>query len=255
MTLLAMERMKLFSTRSPWWCMALTTVAVIGFATVFAVSLDDDDIHLMTPSATQLGLNMGLIVMMVMAALAVTTEYRFGTMRATFLSVPSRRRVLLAKTAVVAVVAGVVGELVALASWGMGALLQPDAAMALTTDQQYRAIFGAGLYYALAAVIAVAVGLLVRHTAGAVALLLGWIFVVESLLTFLPSIGPAMMGWLPFVNGGNFLLAGQPADAVGQPAPPAADMVFGPWGSLGYLAAWAAVLLTAAIVLAKRRDA
>ena len=43
---------------------------------------------------------------MVMATLAVTTEYRFGTIRATFQAVPNRTRTLLAKTTVVALFAG-----------------------------------------------------------------------------------------------------------------------------------------------------
>jgi ABC-2 type transport system permease protein len=32
MTLLAVERIKLFTTRSPWWCALITLVLTIGFA-------------------------------------------------------------------------------------------------------------------------------------------------------------------------------------------------------------------------------
>lgn len=36
MTLLAVERIKLFTTRSPWWCALITLAVVVGFAAIFA---------------------------------------------------------------------------------------------------------------------------------------------------------------------------------------------------------------------------
>src|SRR3954462_9266710 len=124
MTLLAVERIKLFSTRSPWWCMALAIGLTVGMAALIAANTGDQ--LPMSVGLSQSFSNFGMIVIMVMAALAVPTEYRFGTIRATFLAVPGRTPALLAKTPVVALLAGVVGEVVAFGSWGISKLIKPS---------------------------------------------------------------------------------------------------------------------------------
>ena len=107
---------------------------------------------------------------------------------------------------------------------------------------------------AVSAVLAVAVRILVRQTAGAVALLLVWAL-VETVVAFLPRIGDDIGPWLPFGNGGNFLTAGD--DIVsGTAAGFSVDYPFGPWGSLAYFAAFSLVLLVVvSLVVAQRRDA
>jgi ABC-2 type transport system permease protein len=254
MTLLTVERIKLFSTRSPWWCMAVAVAVTVGITSIFSVATKQADIHNVTPAATQFPYSFGLVVMMVMATLAITTEYRFGTIRPTFLAVPTRTPALLAKTAVAAGLAGVVGEIAAAGSWVMAKLIKPDAPLALETAQAYRNVFGVGLVYVGGAVIAVAVGLLIRHSAGAIVTLLVWLFLAENLLPVIPNIGKTIQKWLPFVNGDNFIVAGRPAGNTDGP-PVLENMPFGPWGSLLYFAAWGAGLLGLGLALARRRDA
>ena len=108
--------------------------------------------------------------------------------------------------------------------------------------------------FAVSAVLAVAVGILVRQTAAAVALLLVWALVVENVLTFLPRIGDDIAPWLPFNNVGNFLTAGDDV-ASGAAFGFAVDYPFGPWGSLAYFAAISLALLVISIIVAQRRDA
>jgi ABC-2 type transport system permease protein len=239
MTLLAAERIKLLSTRSPWWCAALAVALVAGM-TGLVVATSDAGAGPLPPALGAAVLEVGMVVVMVMAALSVTTEYRFGTIRTTFQAVPRRSAVLLAKTAVVAVVAGVVGLVAAFAAWAVVALLSPAQALPLDSEESWRAVAGAGPAFAVAAVLAVAVGTIVRHSAGAVAALLVWALLAENLLTLLPGIGEHLAGWLPFANLTGFLAGGTP---------------FGPWGSLGWVAAVAAALLALALGVAGRRDA
>ena len=111
MTLLNVERIKLFSTRSPYWCLAAIAVAALGFATLFGL-VENGDAAI--PYLFLRGVGLGMSIYMVLAALAVTTEYRFGTIRNTFLGVPRRPRVLLAKTVLLALIGAVVGLLAAL---------------------------------------------------------------------------------------------------------------------------------------------
>lgn len=254
MTLLAVERIKLFSTRSPWWCMAAAVALVVGFGALLTLAIGTDGDPPISAGVAVMGNGFGLVLMMVMAALAVTTEYRFGTMRPTFLAIPRRTPALLAKTAVVATVAGVVGSLTALAAWGLAYVMQPGAALALGTEQEYRIVLGMGLYWMFAAVTAVAIALLVRQTAAALAIIFTWVFVVESLIPVIPSVGETVGLWLPFLNAGaNFLWGGLPEGEIGTPLP--GEMPFSPWGSLLYFAGIAVALLVAALVTTKRRDA
>ncbi|MFC0066840.1 ABC transporter permease [Umezawaea endophytica] len=249
-TLLAVERIKLFSTRSPWWCMALAMVITIGMAAVIAANTDER-FPLSVP-VSQGFTNFGMVVIMVMAALAVTTEYRFGTIRSTFLAAPDRVRPLLAKTTVVALLSALVGEVIAFGSWGIGRLIKPDADMALNSAAEWRNVAGTGLVFAFAAVLAVAVGILVRQTAAAVAILLVYTMLLENLIGIIPTIGPKIQRWLIGRNSDHFLTAGNES-FISEGG--GADQPFGPWGSLAYYAAVCVGFLVVALVVAKRRDA
>jgi ABC-2 type transport system permease protein len=244
MSLLAVERIKLFSTRSPWWCMVVALALTIGFAALIA-GMSGGNFPLTLPM-TQFGVKFGLLVVMVMAALAVTTEYRFGTIRATFQAVPNRVAALTAKTAVVGALALVLGEVASFGSWAVAKLMVPDAALAISTADDWRQVAGVGLVFTFGAIIAIAVGILLRQSAGAITLLLIWSQLVETLVVLIPEVGVDIQKWLPFTTADRFLTAAGEAPT---------DAPFGPWGSLAYFGAVACGLLIAALVVAHRRDA
>jgi ABC-2 type transport system permease protein len=256
MTLLAVERIKLFTTRSPWWCALITLVLTIGFSALVVGNSNDAEISA-TVAATQFGYSFGMAVIMVLAALAVTTEYRFGTIRTTFQAIPHRTSALLAKTTVVALLALVIGELSAFGSWAVGMLLKPNADLALNSSADWINVAGVGAIYALAAVIAVAVGILIRHSAGAIALLLIYALAVESLVRLIPKIGDDIFKWMPF-NVAEKFLTGDGASNMGRNAAagaPLSTATLSQGWALVYFAAFAIVLLIIAISSANRRDA
>jgi len=249
MTLLATERIKLFTTRSPWWSMLLALGLSVGFASLIAANITSGTS--LSISEAEGGYQFSLVVMMVMAALAVTTEYRFSTIRVSFQAVPNRIALLLAKTAVVAVLAAIVGEVTAFASWVVARTIHPSTLLALSSEQAWRGVAGMGLVYAVTAVIAVAVGILIRQTAGAVAILLIYSLLVENLVVLIPKIGTTIQKWMPFTEANNFLVAGSPnVTRRGLE-----DMPLSAWGSLAYFAGIAAVIMIIALVTANRRDA
>ena len=125
-------------------------------------------------------------------------------------------------------------------------------ALGLRYGRDFRIILGVSLVYGIAAVIAVAVGILLRHSAAAIATVMVWNLLLEGLLPVIPPIGPDIQPWLPFVAASNFLNDGQ---AIGVDSALEEPMPFGPWGSLAYFAAFAAVLLALALAAASRRDA
>jgi ABC-2 type transport system permease protein len=253
MTLLAVERIKLFTTRSPLWCTLLAFGLTIGFAALIAGVDNESPV---TIASTQFGYNFGLVVVMVMAALAVTTEYRFSTMRATFQAVPNRTAVMAAKAGVVALFAGVVGLVTAFGSVLISKAIQPNADLAINTAFEWRAVAGVGLVYAIAAVIAVSVGSLIRHSAGAISLLLVWNLLVESLVSLIPKIGDDIQKWMPFYVANRFLTGDPDLTARSiQEGPPPSEAVLSPWWALAYFAGFALAVLITAIVVTNRRDA
>jgi ABC-2 type transport system permease protein len=132
----------------------------------------------------------------VFAALAgimlVTSEYRYGTIRPTFLFTPTRSRVLGAKLAagvLAGVVFGIVGGLLGFAI-GYACVAGRGIDYALSGGQTALLLLGTAAGTALWGAIGVAVGALVRNQVGAIIGVLAWGFVVENLLFGLvPSVG------------------------------------------------------------------
>lgn len=253
MTLLAVERIKLFSTRSPWWCMGLIVVLGLAASVLFAAFAPA-----VTPAASQIGTAIGGWVIMVMAALAVTTEYQFGTIRASFVATPNRFAVLASKTVFITAVAALLGLVVAFLAWGVAIPLAGSRGdLALDSGAAFRGTVGYALVYAGYAVIAVGVGMLVRHTAAAISILLVWALVVEQVVgsIFFFALDVNLYSWLPFQNAGNFSTAGDPAATGETQGAPVIDYAFGPWGSLAYFFGVALVVWVIGMVVTLRRDA
>jgi ABC-2 type transport system permease protein len=241
MALIAVERMKLTSTRAPWWCVIAAIIGVPALAAAVAASTGVE-VSLVNVVG---GYPLGLTIIMAMAALAVTTEFNYGTIRTSFLAAPSRSGILFAKALVLGLTSAAVGLIVAAASWGIANIIRPSADLSLSTVTDWRQIFGLAPIFGLAGVISVAVGILIRRTAGAVAAVVLWPSAVEPLVGILPGIGVDIGNWLPFTAARRFLVLG---DVVEDGGP-------GPWLSLGYFAAVTGVLLVVAVAVARRRDA
>lgn len=257
MTLLAVERIKLFTTRSPWWCALITLIITVGFAALVIGNANDVDFAA-SVRYTQAGYGLGMAVIMVLAALSVTTEYRFGTIRTTFQAIPNRISALLAKTMVVATLSLFIGEICAFSAWAVGKMIKPAADLALNSAADWINVAGVGVVYALAAVIAIAVGILVRHSAGAIALLLVYSLAVESLIQLIPTIGPNIHKWMPFTMADQFLTGGgasNPGRGPGGGGGGQSAAALGQGWSLAYFAAFAVALLAISITVAKTRDA
>lgn len=251
MTLLTVERIKLFSTRSPWWCIGLTAALCIGLGSLVAATSHADYLNVVV---TQNFYSFGMTIIMVMAILAVTTEYRFNTIKSTFLAVPDRTRALLAKTQIVCLIAALVGEVCSFGAWGISKLILPSAPLGLSTGADWRTVAGMGLVYGLAALMAIGVGLLVRQSAGAITLMLVYSLLVENLFPAIPKIGEPVHKWMPFVNADHFVRGGQVLPHGNGPNI-VQGMHYGPWSGLAYFAAWAVAIFLVGVYVANRRDA
>ncbi len=122
----------------------------------------------------------------------VTSEYRFGTIRPTFLFTPRRSRVVGAKLAaglLAGILFGVLGEGLGFAI-GYAALAGRGVGYALNGSQTTLLLLGTLAGVALWGALGVGLGLIVRNQVGAIIGLLAWGFVAENLLfAFVPSVG------------------------------------------------------------------
>lgn len=270
MSVLAAERIKITTTKSPKWCTVIVIVlglglgAVIGLTSKASVNALQNDISAgrqpnptdaFFPSVadTMSGVSgFGILVLMILAALAVTSEYRFGLIRTTFQAMPNRGGVLITKALLIGVFSAVLSAVLAIGAFYVAkAMAGPDAGVNLTLSggDSWRAVYGIAIYAFLAMFLAVGVGALLRQSAAAIALLLLWPLLIESLLGAFGGFGRAVRPWLPFENINHFIGGG------GQPGAPAGDFHWGPWGSLLYFAVWVAVIFGASIAVVNKRDA
>jgi ABC-2 type transport system permease protein len=106
-------------------------------------------------------------------------------------------------------------------------------------------MFGSGLYMAGLGLLAAAVGLLVRHTAAALSIVLGLVFVVGNMVFLLPG---AWGEWVGKLMPGN---AGSSVANVVSFNP----MLLDPWAGFAVFAGEVAVVLLAGYLVLRRRDA
>ena len=193
-----------------------------------------------------IGLVLGQLLTGTLGVLAITSEFSSGMIRATFAAVPRRSLVLAAKAAVLGAVTLAVGEISAFAAFlaGQAALPAPAPPAALGQPGVLRAVLLAGAYPALIAVIGLGIGALVRHTAGAIGILVGVLFVLPLLLATLgDSVQNASQNFLPHPMV-NTMTAVKPF-AHTLPA----------WLLFGLLCAYAIAALAAGAWALSRRDA
>ncbi|WP_280236420.1 ABC transporter permease [Nocardia cyriacigeorgica] len=252
MGVLEAERIKLTSTRSPWWCSVIVVVLGLGLAALFALvvrtaSSDSGDVPTLDVATVTAGVSgFGVMVLMIMAALTVTSEYRFGVIRTTFQAVPNRNLVILTKTLLVGVYAAVLTAALAFGAFLVGKLVGgSDAAATLVLDGHWRSIYGLPIYAFLCVALAIGVGVLVRQSAAAISLIVLWSLLIEPLLGAFGSFGRNVTPFLPFQNASRFLSVDGPAG----------NWHWGVWGSLLYFIAFVAIVFGAALFAVNQRDA
>jgi ABC-2 type transport system permease protein len=252
MTLLSVERIKLFSTKSPYWCLASILAAALLFALLMGTVEGGKNA---STFLSQAGMQIGMSVFMVLSALAITTEYRFGTVRVSFLAVPQRASVLVAKTAVLVILGVVVALISSFAAFFLTKVLAgnaPATPLTLSTGDDWRIVLGHTALFGIAAIAAVAVGSMVRQSAGAITILLVWPLLIENLISLIPSAGPKIQPWMPFHAGSAFVSPPPNSTVFGEVVPQNGPT---PVQGLLVFAGTAVILWVIALVLMKRRDA
>ncbi|MBO0815812.1 MAG: ABC transporter permease [Actinobacteria bacterium] len=274
--LLLSEWTKIRSVRSTPWTLLIFVVVSLGLTALFTwltlQSLNNGrngarDSGILTDPVTFIlgtGLGLGQLAICVLGALVITSEYSSGTIRASLLAVPRRYPVMLAKALVFAVLVFVVGEIVVFCAFFIGAMLvngetftvtgrvaghavtaHRTLSVSLSQPGVLRAVFGSGLYLTVLGLFALAIGGLIRHTAGAITAVIGMVLVIFPLAGLLPdSWGAHIHAYLPTVAG----------QLITQDKPTAGQLLSA-WQGFGVFCAWTVLLLAAATFLLLQRDA
>ncbi len=251
----ASEWTKLHSLRSTRWSFLVAIVLTVGLPSLFAAITASHWNHMSLREQANrhpldialAGVNLSQLAIAVLGVLVITGEYSTGMIRASLAAVPKRLPVLWAKAAIFAVVTFVlmVGPVVA-AFFISQAILNGHHILQISFSANgvTRAVLGGALYLTLIGVFALAVGAIVRNTAGAIAAFAGLFFVVPPLLNILPQ------NW-------NQSISEYMPDSAGRAI---FDLHHGlhtlsPAGGLALFAGYCALALAVAAVLLVRRDA
>ncbi len=181
---LSSEWTKIKSVRSTMWTLGIFLLLVIGIgllAVANTQSSDYQDMPFTVPAF--FGLMLGQICLITLGVLVTSSEYGTGMIRTTFTASPQRSRVLLAKILIYFVVAFVVsaGSILLVGLAASGAHSGPESG----DNPWIGTVFKGGLYVSLLGVLALAVGSILRHSAGAITAMLGVVLVPAILPAFL----------------------------------------------------------------------
>jgi len=245
-----MEWIKLRSLRSTWWTLVLTAVGAIGLAAT--VGINTRNAHADLTNNALAGIAPGLLFAGVLGALVITSEYTSGLIRATLTAVPHRMLVLAAKTAVFGAVALLLGEATAFLSFFAGGATLRHGISAPTLGQPgvLRAVLLSGAGFCLIGLLGLGLGAIIRHTAAAIAVVVGGTFVVSI---FIGVVWNGAVTYMPVDIVANSLSTTKPLTCGGQGGP--CPHVLSAWAGLGMLCLYAAVALVIGGWLLTRRDA
>lgn len=263
---LVSEWTKIRSVRSTVWTIGVMFALVVGIGLLTAVGLSGGE-YTGDPllSSGLFGLMLGQICVITLGVLVVTSEYGTGMIRTTLTASPRRGRVLTAKALVFFVVAFVTTTVACTLTALINSALLSDqnipsyvanspgadsiegGKIVADSGEWLGATVGAGLYVALLGLLSLAVGSLLRHSAGAITTMMGVVLLPLLMAMFmgseaLQSVRDKLIEFSPL--NGLASLYGIPMEENGSSG----------WPLLGGLACVTAVVLALALTLLNKRD-
>jgi ABC-type transport system involved in multi-copper enzyme maturation permease subunit len=269
------EFTKIRSVRSTYWTLFALILACVGIGALFSWGqtqrllrfenaprgakfphgIAHQIAHEITSQAASIslfGLLIGQLIIIVLGALAITSEYSTGMIRTSLTAMPRRGTVFAAKGVVFGIVALVIGLVTSFLSFFVGQLILSTQHVNTTLGHPHvlRMVIGGGLFLAVCGLLSFGIGAILRHTAGVIASGIGLMFVLWILSQFLPGPPSGWFGqedidkWIPF-NAGSAIWENQ-ANGLHP---------FSPWIGFGVFCAYAAAAIIGGLIVFRRRDA
>lgn len=249
---LASEWIKMRTLRSTLIVLGLTVLGLVGIGLLiaavtnshFASMSPDERAHFNAIDRVLGGVNIAQLTVGVLGVLLITGEYSTGMIRATFGAVPRRLPVLWAKMFNFAVVVFVVTLVSSFVAFLGGQSLLGSHGVSLSAPGALRAVVGVALYLTVVGLLGLALGFVIRNTAGGIATLFLVLLVLPGLANLLPSSWQSSV--VPYFpsNAGQALYT-QRADHA----------MMAPWTGFALFVGYLAVAVVLAVISLRRRDA
>jgi len=225
---IASEFTKIRSVRSTYWTIVALVVVGVGFAALIGFGIANSIQHQPWNKAGTDGtqsiltpfLFIGQLIIAVIGAMVITSEYSTGMIRTSLTAMPRRGTVYLGKLIVLTVVTLVVSLVTSFLAFFVGSLTLSGSGVAgslfhnvtipanvnvsgggpnspsnytfvgtdvITSGHVLMAIIGSALFVTVVALIAFGLGAIIRHTAGAISSVFGLLFVLSIIIQVLPD--------------------------------------------------------------------
>ena len=287
---IASEFTKIRSVRSTYWTIAALIILSVGISTLIdwaiANSYHSQPWNKAGADSTQASLfvffQFGQLVIVVLGAMAITSEYSTGMIRTSLTAMPRRGTVYLGKLIVLTSVMLVVSLVTSFVAYFAGQAAMSGSGVAsslfhsttiprdvnmgpgpkgpgsppnytfvghltITPTQVLTAVIGTALFVTVVALIAFGLGAIIRHTAGAITSAIGLMFVLAIVIAFLPDNWKwDIMRFFPDAAGRVISQTVHQQDNI---------HLWSTWPQLGVTVIWATVLLAVGGYLFSKRDA
>jgi ABC-type transport system involved in multi-copper enzyme maturation permease subunit len=248
------EWVKFRSLRSTYFALAAAIVAIIGLGVLFSAVVADNLPQMdaaerarINPTGVSLrGVFLAQLIIGVLGVLVVTGEYSTGMIRASLSAAPARLPVLWAKAIVFAAVTWFICTASAFVAFFVGQALLHSQHFdtTLSAPGVLRGVMGSGLYLTVVGLLGVALGWIIRHTAGAISTLFGLLLILPLLAEALPD------SWAGHIN--PYLPSNAGARIMAFRTEPG-DLA--PWTGFAWFCGYLVASMVVAAVLLSKRDA
>ncbi|MFB7503601.1 ABC transporter permease [Streptomyces broussonetiae] len=174
---LTSEWTKIKSVRSTMWTLGVFVVLVVGIGLLAGATVSHSSSQMDDQNPLQLGffgLLLGTICIITLGVLTTASEYGTGMIRTTMTACPSRGRVLAAKAIVFFALAFVITLAAAsFVAMVQNSMVHGNGARTPTGSEWFKATVGVSLYLALLGLLSLLIGSILRHSAGAITIMIG----------------------------------------------------------------------------------
>jgi ABC-2 type transport system permease protein len=254
------ELTKIRSVRSIRWTLLAMIVLTVGLGAI--ATYGQTNAHraaYFDPTAWSLGgVWLTMLLIGVVGTLVITSEYSTGMIRTSLTALPQRGLFVAAKAVVLAAVVFVVGLVASVAAFFVGQAIMSSHHISTTISHPgvVRAIIGGALYLTVGGLLAFGIGLVIRHTAAALATAVAVLFLLPIAGGLLPhSLQDHVEKWLPTAAGAQIWTVNH-APHVNSASPIGANgPMFSPWSGFAVFCGYAAIVVAVGVILFRRRDA
>lgn len=249
---IASEWVKFRTLRSSWITMAVAVAALALLGLLIGVITNANWGHLEADEAATFnavdtslrGINFAQLAVAVLGVLFISGEYSTGMIRSSFGAVPKRLPVLWAKLVVFGAATLVLMEIASFAAFWLGQAGLASHGTTIGAPGALRSVIGTGLYLTVVGVLSVALGFIIRSTAGGISAVIGLLLVLPGIMNVLPrSWQNHISPYLPSNAGADVTTVHADAGSLA------------PWAGFAVFCLYGVVAVAISAVLLNRRNA